>query len=118
MYGGGGYGGYGGGMGGRMGAFVHGAPLACAGAQRPCDCRFFETLRTDRKGGFVILGVIRGYGPIWAVCGLPTGPRAEFWPTRGPTTVPGHTHTSLWKRYTYRRGGAAGGGLEFNSRHL
>ena len=35
MYGGGGYGGYGGGMGGRMGAFVHGAPLACAGAQRP-----------------------------------------------------------------------------------
>ena len=45
------------------------------------------------------LGVLRGYGPIWAVCGLQTRPHAEFWPTRGPT-VPGHTHTSVWKRHT------------------
>ena len=45
------------------------------------------------------LGVLRGYGPIWAVCGLQTRPHAEFWPTRGPT-VPGHTHASVWKRHT------------------
>ena len=45
------------------------------------------------------LGVLRGYGPIWAVCCLQTRPHAEFWPTCGPT-VPGHTHASVWKRHT------------------
>ena len=69
------------------------------GRAAPLRCRFFETLRTDRKGGFVILGVIRGYGPIWAVCGLPTGPRAEFWPTRGPTTAGAYPYKSVEALY-------------------